>query len=58
MTYSVRSYGSGWYEFNEIPQENRYIKIEALNCGTDRKAINTARKILGDKNAQIEIKGE
>lgn len=46
----------GWYDFKSLPQEGRYIKIHALNCGTDRKAVNTARKIVGDKTAQIEIK--
>ena len=37
--------GNGWYSFVNVPQEGRYIKVEALNCGTDRKAINRARKI-------------
>jgi len=36
---------AGWYSFENIPQEDRYIKIGALNCQTDRKALNTAKKI-------------
>ena len=45
----------GWYNFETMPQENRYIKIANLRCGTDRKAINQARKILGDKKVAIKI---
>jgi len=55
MEYKVKSVGNGWYNFEEIPQENRYIKIASLRSGTDRKAINLARKILGDKLANIII---
>lgn len=57
MTHEIgRLQLKGWYSFKSLPQEKRYIKYEALNCGTDRKAINTARKIVGDKTAQIIIK--
>jgi len=45
----------GWYNFDKLPQERRYIKINCLNCGTDRKALNTAYKILdGKKNVFIK----
>ena len=36
---------AGWYSFNKVNQELHYIKIDGLNCGTDRKAINQAKKI-------------
>ncbi|MDP8292331.1 MAG: hypothetical protein P9M04_00785 [Candidatus Orphnella occulta] len=55
MKHTIEYLGNGWYNFESLPQENRYIKINALNCGTDRKAINTARKILGNKQAIITI---
>lgn len=45
---------NGWYDFSKLPQENRYIKINALNCGTDRKAINTAKKICPDETFEIK----
>ena len=38
----------GWYSFEDVPQEGKYIKIGALNCGTDRKAINRAKRINPD----------
>lgn len=47
---------NGWYDFSAIPQHNNYIKVHGLNCGTDRKAINQAKRILGDKKAVISIK--
>lgn len=50
-----RDNSSGWYDFSGINQEHRYIKVNALNCGTDRKAINTARKIAGDNKAGVAI---
>ena len=52
--YQITRLTNGWYSFCDLPQG--YIKINALNCGTDRKAINRARKILGDKQAPISIK--
>ncbi len=36
---------NGWYDFTQLPQEKNYVKIDALNCGTDRKAMNRAKKI-------------
>ena len=46
---------AGWYSFTELDQSQNYIKIEALNCGTDRKAIKQARRIVGDPKAEIEV---
>ena len=56
MEYVIRTYGNGWFNFEELPQEGNYIQIHNMNCGTDRKAINRARKIIGDKKAKIVIK--
>ena len=47
---------NGWYDFSKLNQSNNYIKIDALNCETDRKAINRARKIINNKQAIITIK--
>lgn len=54
-TYTIKKINETWYDFSTLNQESRYIKINALNCGTDRKAINTARKIIGDKKAVVII---
>ena len=56
MTFTITKFQNDWYSFDELPQDKNYIKIECLRCGSDRKAINKARKILGDKQAIIEIK--
>ena len=56
MTYTIIKLNDNWYSFNQLPQDNNYIKIDALRCQTDRKAINRARKILGNKKAIIKIK--
>ena len=50
----IRLYG-GWYNFEKISQENNYIKVHNLRCNTDRKAINQAKKIIGDKKANVKI---
>ena len=47
-----------WYNFESIPQEHRYIIISNLNCGTARKAINQARKIIGNPQAKVIIEDE
>jgi len=36
---------SGWYSFENVPQEMHYIKVCTVRCGTDRKAINQAKKL-------------
>tara|TARA_Y100001937_G_scaffold38336_1_gene54539 strand:+ start:620 stop:802 length:183 start_codon:yes stop_codon:yes gene_type:complete len=56
MTYTITKLSDDWYSFNQLPQDKNYIKIGALRCLTDRKAINQARKILGNKKAIIKIK--
>ena len=55
MDNIVINQGNGWYNFEGINQEKRYIKVYNVHCITDRKAINQARKILGDKLATITI---
>ena len=40
----IISLDDGWYDFTNVPQEN-YVKIETLRCGTDRKAMNQAKRI-------------
>ena len=29
---------NGWYDFTKLDQSKNYIKIHALNCGTNKKA--------------------
>ena len=47
---------NGWYDFTKLDQSQNYIKIHALNCGTNKKAIKQARYILHNKKAKITIK--
>jgi multisubunit Na+/H+ antiporter MnhE subunit len=56
MENIIINLNNGWYDFSKLDQSNNYIKIHALNCQTDRKAINRARKIIKDKKAIITIK--
>jgi hypothetical protein len=56
MENIIINLNNGWYDFSKLNQSNNYIKIDALNCGTDRKAINRARKIINNKKAIITIK--
>ena len=56
MENIIINLNNGWYDFSKLNQSNNYIKIDALNCGTDRKAINRARKIIYNKKAIITIK--
>jgi len=44
MLYDIIKLGNGWYDFGEIPQG--YIKIHALNCGSDKKAMKQGWRIL------------
>jgi hypothetical protein len=53
MDLTIKSLGNGWYSFKEIPQEGRYIKIDGLNCGTDKCAIKAAQKHFGKENTYI-----
>ena len=59
VIYKCKGYeplGGEWYDFSELPQEHNYIKFAVMNGGTKRKAINKARKIIGDKKAKIIVK--
>ena len=42
----------GWYNFEDIPQG--YIKIHNLACGTDRKALNQARRMNSKFEYEIQ----
>ncbi len=53
----VISQGDGWYNFDKIDQSNSYIKIRNLRSGSHEAATNQARRILKDKDAEIEIRG-
>lgn len=44
---------NGWYNFEDVPQES-YIKIHNLCCGTDRKALNQAKRMNSDFEYEIE----
>ena len=56
MENIIINLNNGWYDFSKLNQSDNYIKIDALNCETDRKAINRARKIINNKKAIITIK--
>lgn len=56
MKYTITKFNYDWYNFEELPQEHSYFQIHNMRCETDRKAINRARKILGNKKAIIKIK--
>ena len=53
-TIMVPCLGNGWYSFADIPQEGNYVKIHVLKCGTDRKALNRAKRINPNYAYQIE----
>lgn len=55
MENKIVRLGNGWYGFKKLNQSQMYIKINALKCSSDRKAINQARMILRDKKAIVEI---
>ncbi len=55
MNNYITTQGNGWYNFEALDQSKSYIKICNLNCGTDRKAINQARKMIGEVTAEIEV---
>jgi len=56
MENVITHIGSQWYSFKDLNQEGRYIKVHALNCGSEVKAIKRARDILNDKKAIIVVK--
>ena len=51
----VKKLREGWYSFSDLNQSKNYIKIDSLRCGTDRKAINQAKRILKNKHANVVI---
>jgi len=55
QTITIKEFKKGWFSFKPIPQEHRYIKIDCLNCGTKRKALNTAKKINSNFKYKIEV---
>ena len=58
-TVAIEKLGSsGWYNFENVPQETHYIKVHTVCCGTDRKAINQAKKINPNHEYMIrEVRG-
>ena len=58
-TVAIEKIGSsGWYRFGNVPQETHYIKVYTVRCGTDRKAINQAKKINPNHKYVIqEVRG-
>jgi hypothetical protein len=49
---------SGWYNFENVPQETHCIKVHAVRCGTDRKATNQAKRISPNHRYVIkEVRG-
>lgn len=41
----IERFGEDWYNFENIPQEHRYVKVHNLRYTSDRKALNSAKKI-------------
>jgi hypothetical protein len=54
MLYTIGKYANGWYCFEGIPQDNSYIKVANLNCGSDKKAKNLAWRLLKKSGVGIE----
>ncbi len=55
---NIEKFGGDWYCFESVPQEGRYIKVANLRQSSDRKAINTAKKLNPNFNYNIVIKAE
>ena len=53
--HKIKKLTGGWYSFSDLNQNKNYIKVDSLRCGTDRKAVNQAKRILKDKNANVII---
>jgi len=56
MQNIIVNLSNGWFDFSKLNQSNNYIIVNALKCGTERKAINRARKIINNKKAIIIVK--
>lgn len=54
QTIEIERFGADWYNFEKIPQEHRYVKIHNLRHTTDRKALNSAKKINPNFNYKIK----
>ena len=54
MNY-IKKIGSNWYNFESIDQSKRYIKVQYAKFSTDRRAINFAKKLLGDKKMKVSV---
>ena len=54
----VKLGSSGWYSFQNVPQETHYIKVHAVRCRTNRKATNQAERINPNRKYVIqEVRG-
>ena len=52
---SVETEAGYIYNFEDLPQDNLYLKIRNLFLPNDRKAIKRGQEILQDNTAQINI---
>ena len=52
---SVQTEAGYIYNFEDLPQDNLYLKIRNLFLPNDRKAIKRGQEILQDNTAQINI---
>ena len=52
---SVETEAGYIYNFEDLPQDNLYLKICNLFLPNDRKAIKRGQDILQDKQAQLNI---
>ena len=52
---SVETEAGYIYNFEDLPQDNLYLKIRNLFLPNDRKAIKRGHEILQDNTAQINI---
>jgi len=54
----VRLCKNGYYNFENVPQENNYIKIANLNCNNNKEAIKRAKRINPNYNYIIKKEGD
>ena len=52
---SVETEAGYIYNFEDLPQDNLYLKIRNLFLPNDRKAIKRGQEILQNENAQLNI---
>ena len=53
ITISVTN---GWYNFQQVPQEGRYIKIQNMACSSDKKALALAKKLYPEGTYVVQPK--